>query len=181
MTSLTYAARALIALLIAFFATFVAISPASAHGGEYDIEFDQDGLGGVTAFAVYAADGHTVDAVMDVTATAAAADGRTLGPVHLVSSPEGQGLWITTEPFLDQGVWTVTVATTQPHPTSASKEIEVVFADQNPPSPTSDASTSSTDASNDGLLIPLLIAGGAIAVAAIVVVLVARRARARSH
>ena len=179
MTSARTVLRVLFAFLIALGLTFTATATASAHGGPYEIEFDQDGGGGVTAFARYVEDGHIVDAIMDVTAVAHSADGRTLGPVQLVSSPEGQGLWVSPEPFLDIGVWTVTVSTTTPLEVTAEKEIEVVLAEEPPPVVETEDSTPEPSASGPDPILAIVIGAGILLLIAAIVIFAVRRTRRR--
>jgi hypothetical protein len=98
---------------------------AQAHGGSYELEVTSDAVGGIEVFATYIDDGHVVSEIMDPVAEATAADGRTAGPVELISSSEGEGRWVTEEPFLDNGDWTVTVTTTQPEEATATVEFTV--------------------------------------------------------
>jgi hypothetical protein len=121
---------AIVLAVLAAVAGGVLYAPAAAaHGGPYELEVSQDGAGGLQVFAKYEEDGHLVAAVMDVTASAESADGRTVGPVALVSSAEGQGRWVTAEPLLDEGEWSVTVATTTPEEASVTVDMEVVLVE----------------------------------------------------
>lgn len=133
MTFLSSGARlalvALILLLAAFAAVTASPTRALAHGGEYDLTIAPDGLGGISVIGVYVEDGHPVDAVMDPVATAVDEDGRSAGPVSLVSSSEGEGVWVTEEPFLGDGAWTVTVTTTTPLEVTATAAFEVAPLD----------------------------------------------------
>ncbi|GAA2077401.1 hypothetical protein [Microbacterium hatanonis] len=105
---------AALALLLA--AAFVLLAPgaARAHGGPIQLTIGPDGIGGVSLYAQYVRDGHMVNEIIDPLVTAKADDGRTAGPVSLVSSSEGQGRWVSEQPFLGEGRWTVTVRTTTP-------------------------------------------------------------------
>lgn len=163
---------------------------AAAHGGEYELEVSQDGAGGLQVFGRYVEDGHLVDAVMDVTAQAEAADGRTAGPVALVSSSEGQGRWVTEEPFLDEGEWTVTVSTTTPQEASVTADFTVVALEPPPPVEPSASATeapsepagegdAAQDSASDASGIPVpWIVGGALLVAVGAITVVALRRRA---
>ena len=80
---------------------FGAALPAAAHAGEIVLALTPDGVGGVSVTATYEADGHAVDEIIDPILTATSSTGSTVGPVQLVSSSEGQGVWITEKPVLD--------------------------------------------------------------------------------
>ncbi len=119
---------------------------AAAHGGPYEITVSTDGAGGLQVFAHYEEDGHVVEALMDPVAEAVAADGSTAGPVSLISSTEGQGRWVTSEPFLAEGEWTVTVSTTTPEVAETTVEF-TVEALEAPPAPPPANEVDSSDAS----------------------------------
>lgn len=116
---------ALAAGLLAASLLLMGLSPAAAHSGHYELQVTHDGAGGINVTGKYEADGHTVEAIMDPVATATTKDGRTAGPIKLVSSAEGQGIWVSPEPFLADGEWTVTVATTTPGEATASATFTV--------------------------------------------------------
>lgn len=130
---------AAIALAAGLLLTLGTAAPAAAHEGPIELEFDQDGRGGVTLLARYVEDGHPVTEIIDPVATAIAADGSELDPVKLVSAPEGQGVWVSPEPFLEPGFWTVTVTVTTPSAASSTVNMEVVVSDDAPPAPTNGA------------------------------------------
>lgn len=118
--------RVLVVAVFAVVAGGVLYAPAAAgHGGPYEITLTPDGAGGFQMFAHYETDGHLVEAVMDPVVEATATDGRTAGPVSLVSSAQGKGRWVTSEPLLDNGDWTVTVSTTTPEEASTTVEVIV--------------------------------------------------------
>ncbi|MFW7415573.1 hypothetical protein [Demequina sp. SO4-18] len=98
---------------------------AAAHGGPYELEVHNDGAGGVQVFAYYVEDGHIVEAIMDPVVEAVSADGVERGPIRLISSAEGQGRWVSEEPFLEPGDWTVTVTTTTPDEASVTEQYTV--------------------------------------------------------
>lgn len=129
------AARRLITALLGALALVAAVllSPtaALAHGGPFDLAVASDGAGGLVVTAVYQEDGHAVSEIIDPVATAVAADGTTAGPVALVSSAEGEGIWVSPEPFLGPGEWSVTVATTVP--SAATATVPVTVAELAPP------------------------------------------------
>ena len=150
---------------------------ASAHGGPYDLAISPDGVGGITVIGHYVEDGHVVDAILDPVATATSPDGRTAGPVELVSSSEGEGVWVTAEPFLDDGTWTVTVETTMPLSVTASTEFEVAPLaapiDGEAANPAADASAATFNPWPWGAGVAVLVA------IAVVVALILRRVRTR--
>lgn len=175
MTFLSSGARtaflALIVLLAALAAVTASPTRALAHGGEYDLTIAPDGLGGISVIGVYVEDGHPVDAVMDPVATAVDEDGRSAGPVSLVSSSEGEGVWVTEEPFLSDGVWTVTVTTTTPLEVTATAAFEV--APLTPPiEPATEQPAEPANAASPWMWVA---AGVAAAAAAIAAALLTRR------
>lgn len=171
-----------IGALLAIGAVLFGSVSASAHGGEYVLTVSPDGLGGVSVIGQYVEDGHQVDAILDPVVTAVASDGRTAGPVELVSSAEGEGIWATPEPFLDDGTWTVTVTTTTPLPVTATVEFEV--APLAPPISGEDAGPVVEDAPSDTfdgwLWVALAFGIAAAIVIGGVVALIRRRNRARA-
>lgn len=111
---------------LALLVTLVAVpSAAQAHGGPFSLNIAPDGAGGLVVSAQYSEDGHPVTEVIDPVATAVSDDGSTVGPVALISSGEGEGLWVTTEPFLSAGNWTVTVTTSTPSVATATTVVTV--------------------------------------------------------
>jgi hypothetical protein len=183
----TGARSALVALIAALLVLFAPAAAATAHSGPWELTVTPDGAGGLSAFGTYTEDGHTVTEIIDPVATAVASDGRTAGPVSLVSSAEGEGLWVTPEPFLDEGEWTVTVATTTPAAVTATTAVTV--QPLSPPADPDDASTTtgatddgadesanaaSPDAAGEGSAMPtvLWIIVGLVALAAVVVAVI---------
>jgi cobalamin biosynthesis Mg chelatase CobN len=152
------AARRLITALLGALALIAAVlltpTAALAHGGPFDLAVASDGAGGLVVTAVYQEDGHAVSEIIDPVATAVAADGTTAGPVALVSSAEGEGIWVTPEPFLGPGEWSVTVATTAP--SAATATVAVTVAELAPPIepgesiPAGDDTEGSGDAAESG-------------------------------
>jgi hypothetical protein len=116
------------ALLVGLFG---AAHSAAAHGGPFQLTVSPDGVGGLNVAATYTEDGHPISEIIDPVATAVAPDGTRVGPVSLVSSAEGEGIWVTSEPFLTDGQWAVTVSTTTP--SSASTTVDVTVAELAPP------------------------------------------------
>ena len=108
--------RWIIVLALAFGGMLMA-TPAWAHGGPVDVEVHGDGGQGLAVLATYNNDRHPVnDHALDLSFTAVSSEGRTLGPVKLVASGEGQGLYVSGTP-LPAGRWTVTVTLAQPYRT----------------------------------------------------------------
>lgn len=161
---------AAIALAAGLLLTLGTAAPATAHEGPIELEFDQDGAGGVTLLARYIGDGHPVTEIIDPVATAIAADGSELEPVRLVSAPEGQGVWVSPEPFLEPGFWTVTVTVTTPSAASSTVNMEVVASDDAPPA-------SATGASAAGWLFWAAGGAGVVLIALVVALLVVRSRR----
>jgi hypothetical protein len=118
-------------LFLALAAVFCAAPAAQAHGGPFQLTVSPDGAGGLIVNAAYVEDGHPVSEIIDPVATAVSPDGTSVGPVALISSPEGEGIWITPEPFLPVGQWAVTVTTTSP--SSASTTVDIAVAELAPP------------------------------------------------
>jgi hypothetical protein len=109
--------RRLLVVLVLASGGMLMASPAWAHGGPVDVEVHGDGGQGLTVVATYKNDRHPVDdRALDLSFTAASAEGRTLGPVKLVASREGRGVYVSGTP-LPAGHWTVTVTLAQPHQT----------------------------------------------------------------
>ena len=104
-------------------------TPASAHGGPFELAITPDGAGGLVVTAVYVEDQHAVSAIIDPVASATSSDGTSIGPISLVSSSEGEGVWVTEEPFMPVGQWSVTVATTTPEAATATVEMTVEALD----------------------------------------------------
>ena len=107
------------------------IAPASAHEGPISLQVAQDGLGGISVTATYLEDGHPVIEAIDPVATAISADGSGIEPFPLVPS-DGEGVWVSPEPFLDPGFWTVTVSVTTPSAATTTVNLEVVISEDTP-------------------------------------------------
>ena len=126
----------LVAAAVVAVAGGVFIAPAAAaHGGPIELTLNSNGSGEFELIAFYEEDGHIVDAIMDPVLEAVAEDGTTAGPINLVSSSEGQGRWVTTEPVLSDGDWSVTVSTTTPEEASVTIDVSVTPPDTPPPAP----------------------------------------------
>lgn len=153
-------------LLTGILAVFLSAGTAWAHGGPIQLDVRGDGGQGVTATATYVRDGHAVSEQVKLTYTAVATDGKTVGPVEMVASAEGQSFYVSKEP-LPVGDWTVTVAAT--HPSAATKTVSVTSADL--PDPAASATPAPSGISTAVLVaIPV-----AVAVLGFVVVLALRR------
>ncbi|MPZ84897.1 MAG: hypothetical protein GEV28_32745 [Actinophytocola sp.] len=113
-------------LLAGLLAVFAGAGPAWAHGGPIELEVQGDGGQGVTATVTYAKDHHFVTEQVDLSYTAVTADGKTVGPIPMVASSEGQSFYLSKTP-LPVGKWTVTVTAT--HPSPATKTVAVTAAD----------------------------------------------------
>jgi hypothetical protein len=123
------ATTALVALmtLAALVATWAgSLQHASAHGGDLQIDLGTDGAGGIDALVVWAGDQHPVEETVDVTVEAVSDGGEEIGPVRLMSAPEGVG-WYRSEPgLLAEGHWTITARTTEPSEHEVTTEVDVV-------------------------------------------------------
>ncbi|MBF8187135.1 hypothetical protein ITP53_15590 [Nonomuraea sp. K274] len=86
---------------------------ASAHEGPIRLELAGDGAHGVNVLVTWKKDGHPVEEIVSATLVATSSDGRSFGPVPLMSSPEGQNLYHAAEP-LPSGEWRVTATATKP-------------------------------------------------------------------
>lgn len=104
--------------------------PARAHDGKLKLEVAGDGATGVTVQAVHA-DGHRLDTVVRLVLSATAEGGRTVGPVQLVPSGEGQGFY-SSGPILAPGTWKVTVRAPAPNTTKVTVEVRARAAQTAP-------------------------------------------------
>ena len=118
--------RAIAGVLVAGALVLGSALPAAAHGGAIHLELAADGAGGVSIVPTYERDGHPVEEIVNPVLTATSASGKKVGPVHLVSSAEGIGLWVTENPVLEEGLWTVTVSISEPSVATVTTEMEVV-------------------------------------------------------
>ncbi|MER7503961.1 hypothetical protein AB0L05_14425 [Nonomuraea pusilla] len=112
--------------LFAALAMLLGAPAASAHGGPIVLEVAGDGSHGVNVVATWKKDRHPVRDTVIGTMVATSTDGRSFGPVQLVSAPEGQNLYHVAQP-LPTGEWRVTVTTTEP--AEARKTVKVVARD----------------------------------------------------
>lgn len=164
---------AFLVAVLSLFLLLAGVSTASAHGGPYELQVTPDGAGGISAAATYTEDGHTVQSIMDPVATATSNDGKEAGPISLISSSEGRGLWVSPEAFLAEGEWTVTVTTTTPEAATASSTFVVApLAAPVAPEPlaATDNGVSATTSENDSpasmwawILSGLVVVGAVIA------------------
>ncbi|MEV6633781.1 hypothetical protein AB0M54_23820 [Actinoplanes sp. NPDC051470] len=106
--------------------------PARAHDGKLKLEVAGDGATGVTVQAVHA-DGHRLDTVVRLVLSATAEGGRTVGPVQLAPSGEGQGFY-SSGPILAPGTWKVTVQAPAPNTTKVTVEVRARAAQTAPAS-----------------------------------------------
>ncbi|SEK76277.1 hypothetical protein [Nonomuraea pusilla] len=118
--------NAVAAALFAGLAMLFGAPAASAHGGPIVLEVAGDGSHGVNVVATWKKDRHPVRDTVIGAAVATSTDGRSFGPVQLVSAPEGQNLYHVAQP-LPTGEWRVTVTTTEPAETR--KTVKVVARD----------------------------------------------------
>ncbi|MEJ1156492.1 hypothetical protein [Microbacterium marmarense] len=183
-------ARRVALVLVAALIISIAVLPtrASAHGGPYELKVAHDGAGGFTVSARYTRDAHVVEAIMDAVVTAVAADGTTVGPVALISSNQGIGRWVTEEPILEEGEWTVTAKTTTPQLAQASIEVNVEPLAPPIEIESNDEAVMSDDPSvaaapdgigNNALLIVVVLGGLLVAGVAAVVVMIQLRNKRR--
>jgi hypothetical protein len=98
-------------------------APAYAHGGPIKLDVHGDGGQGVNATVIYQQDGHPVTGQVDLSYVAVSGDdGRTVGPIRMVASAEGQSFYVGEQP-LPQGNWTVTVTATRPSAAQATVSV----------------------------------------------------------
>ncbi|MFD0747240.1 hypothetical protein ACFQ1L_39620 [Phytohabitans flavus] len=101
-----------------------------------------DGATGVTVRATYKQDGHPVaDQVLRLVLNGTGEGGRTIGPVQLEPSNEGQGFY-TSGPVLAPGKWTIVVTSPEPNAGKAETQVDARVAQTAPPP---DASTDRRD------------------------------------
>lgn len=164
-----------VAALVAL-ASLGAPQAAVAHGGPIVLDVDQDGLGGVIVSAVYEEDGHPVSEILDPVLTATSEGGDIVGPIPLVSAPEGEGFWVSAEPLLSDGTWEVTIEITEPSAAEVEKTIEFVTVDQ---APVGDGTASAADTSTDPVDAGVIVGLGAVVLlaAGVAVAVVVRNSR----
>lgn len=150
----------------------LATPSASAHSGPISLSVNQDGTGRIISTANYVEDGHPVTTIIDPTLTAQSSAGDFVGPIALVSAPEGEGVWITEDAVLPAGEWTVTVAVTTPEPAEVTQTLDIVIVDQTPV--TTDVPTSDPVV---GYLVAGAVVAGIIAIGLIIALVIVRRRR----
>jgi hypothetical protein len=136
-------------------------TPASAHGGEIVLSLSQDGGGGMQVVATRGDDGHPVEEMIDPLLTATSAEGETVGPLALVSSDEGIGVWQSSKALLAAGEWTVTVSITVPSEASVTEQMTVVITTDQVPADGSDGVAVAPSASSEADGGQVLIVAGA--------------------
>jgi hypothetical protein len=94
-------------------------TPAWAHGGPIAIQATSDGGQGINATVTYVQDGHFVAEEVVMTYTAVSDKGKTIGPLPLKASAEGQSFYVSKNP-LPLGKWTVTITATRPSTASTT-------------------------------------------------------------
>jgi hypothetical protein len=159
--------RALTLAAAVIAAVLLSAAPAWAHGGPIALDVHSDGGQGITATVTYQRDGHYVTGEVEMTYTAISDKGRTVGPLPLKASAEGQSFYVSKDK-LPLGNWTVTVSAS--HPSTASKTISLTSAKLPPVS-------APAPASSGGSITTLVAIPVAIAVVALAVALVLRRRR----
>jgi hypothetical protein len=162
--------RAFILAVSVVAAVLLGAAPAWAHGGPIALDVRSDGGQGVTATVVYVRDGHYVSEEVVMTYTAVSDKGRTIGPLPLRASAEGQSFYVSKDK-LPLGDWTVTVTATRP--SAATKTVSVTSAKLPPvhtPGPASSGLSTTTL-----VAVPVAVAALALAVA----LLMRRRRQAR--
>jgi len=155
--------------------SFGAALPAAAHGGDIILTITPDGEGGITLTPVFEGDGHPVEDIIDPVLTATSDSGKKVGPVQLVSSAEGVGVWVTESPVLDEGHWEVTVSITKPSEATVTTEMDVVPLEAPVEVETGMPGASDGDGDAQGPPVVLIAAIAAIVLAALVVILLLRR------
>lgn len=151
-------------------ALLLGTTPAWAHGGPIAIDAHGDGGRGITATVTYQKDGHYVTGEVKMTYTAVSDKGKTVGPLPLRASPEGQSFYVSRDK-LPLGRWTVTITATDP--STATKTISLTSTNLPPVIPPVTAPA--------GLPIGTLVAiPVALAVIAFAVVLLLRRRRVQT-
>lgn len=171
--------RVLALVVAAGVLSFGAALPAAAHGGEIILTITPDGEGGVTLTPVYEGDGHPVEDIIDPVLTATSDSGKKVGPVQLVSSAEGVGVWVTEGAVLEEGHWEVTVAITKPSESTVTTEFDV--APLAAPVQVETGMPGAVDeADAQGPPVALIVVIAAIVLAAIAVIVLLRRRSPRA-
>ncbi|WP_327047906.1 hypothetical protein OG320_08525 [Microbispora sp. NBC_01189] len=113
--------RHAVTLLLAGLVLVLGASAASADNGPIKLEVTGDGGHNVNVVATWK-NGKPVEEIVEATLTAKSADGRSFGPVRLMSASEGQNVYQPAEP-LPNGEWNVTVTATKPSKAQAKTKV----------------------------------------------------------
>lgn len=152
-------------------------APAWAHGGAIRLEVTGNGADRVNTVVTWKKDGDPVTDPVDLTLVARpASGGPQVGPIRMMSSPEGQSFYVS-QRQLPKGIWRVTVTATTPAKASATKTITM-----NGPTPPSmlHQQDARTDTGGHGAT-ALLPVAGLIAAIAITVAVIIGMARHQRH
>ncbi|MEU8199212.1 hypothetical protein AB0C10_36055 [Microbispora amethystogenes] len=114
--------RHAVTLLLAGLVLVLGASAASADNGPIKLEVIGDGGHNVNVLATWKKNGQPVEEIVEATLTAKSADGRSFGPVQLMSASEGQNVYQPAEP-LPNGEWSVTVTATKPSKARATTKV----------------------------------------------------------
>jgi hypothetical protein len=153
--------RALVLAGVLLTALLLSAGPAWAHGGPIQLDVRSDGGQGVTATVTYVRDGHAVPDEVRMTYTAVSTDGKTIGPVQMRASAEGQAFYQGRDP-LPVGDWTVTMTATKPSSATRTVSIQAV---ELPPVTTPTVPAPSSTSTVTLVAIPVSVAAIGLAVA----------------
>ncbi|GAA1899191.1 hypothetical protein [Asanoa iriomotensis] len=167
--------RLVVAVVSAALLALVPGLPAYAHDGPVTLDVAGDGAGGVTVRAIFTKDKHPVETGVSLVLTGTGEDGRTVGPIPLAPSAEGQGFY-TSGPVLTPGSWDVTVTAPNPHPGKASVKVQAQVAQQMPP-----PAGTAGDESPTGSFAWLWWLGGAVLVILILAAIAQSRTKAKAR
>ncbi|MFY1704385.1 hypothetical protein ACN28G_22085 [Micromonospora sp. WMMA1923] len=143
--------------------------------GELKLVVAGDGATGITVQARYADDDRPLDHMVRLVVTATGEGGRSLGPLQIEPSGEGQGFY-TTGPVLTPGRWQVTVTGPAANPGSATAEVEARPAASPPPAPAVDSRQAAVE-NGSGLLRTVGLAVIVLVVLAVAGILLTARRR----
>ena len=124
-------ARALVVLLGVLAVLLGGALPASAHGGEIDVDMADDGTGALTLVATWREDGHMVGPEVDFTGTATGPDGRVVEGIDFALQDEGEGFRVSTTQ-LAAGDWEVALQAAG----GSDQDWDVPVTSGGPPEPT---------------------------------------------
>ncbi|WP_066375792.1 hypothetical protein [Herbidospora mongoliensis] len=157
----------------------------AAADGPIKLEVAGDGARSVNVLVTWKKDGTPVTDVLAATLFAESPDGRTFGPVALMSAPEGQNLYNPAEPLPD-GKWKVTVKATKPSKAQASTTLtsgEVANVPTTAPLTTAkmaERAVATEESASEGLPLAQIGIVGIAVVAAVVLFFVLVRSRRSS-